>query len=168
MTPGAVEVVPSRNFSLAAIPSPKRNKLGGTRLVAILRNVSTRLMIYCMASTCLLGIHELIGDCELIWCTRVQVLPIGAFKFTMRISPPSRRPPISPRSILALLILTVLGMFLTNFCTTYWQLQLPEGLLPILGCGYLSIPGVAVLPTYCIQKRWAGYSTPGDTIFRAH
>ena len=49
--------------------------------------------------------------------------------------------------------LSVLGMFLTSFCKSYWQLFLAQGVVTGAGFGCLFMPGVASVPQYFSTKQ---------------
>ncbi|KAI9840225.1 MAG: hypothetical protein M1838_004174 [Thelocarpon superellum] len=49
--------------------------------------------------------------------------------------------------------LLVLGVFLTSFCTKYWQVFLAQGVCTGLGNGLMFTPAVTVVSTYFLKKR---------------
>ena len=121
IVPAAAEEVPSKEFSLEAIPSTKLNGVGGIKIV---RNTSTVAVVdggYSVWSLCLLCIYELTGNCVLSHYTWIQPLKwfslISAFQIQFERQFLKQTSSKSHRSILALSILTAFDMFLTDSCT---------------------------------------------------
>lgn len=54
-------------------------------------------------------------------------------------------------------VLTLLGVFTTSICKTYWQLFLAQGLVTGCGFGCLFLPGVTIVSQYFTTKR--GFAT---------
>jgi MFS family permease len=44
-------------------------------------------------------------------------------------------------------------MMMTSIATTYWQVMLAQALCVGIGCGFLFVPSVAILPTYFSTKK---------------
>lgn len=63
-------------------------------------------------------------------------------------------------------ILTVLGIFTTSVCTSYWQLVLAQGIATGLGAGCLFLPGVAILCQYFSTRKAlaTGLASVGSSI----
>ncbi len=50
-------------------------------------------------------------------------------------------------------LLTVLGIFATSVCTSYWQLVLAQEPTQGLGAGCLFLPGIAILCQYLSSRK---------------
>jgi MFS family permease len=63
-------------------------------------------------------------------------------------------------------LLTILGMFMTSLCTTYWQVFLAQAVTTGLGSGYLYVPAPTIVSQY-IHARTAlamGASSAGSAL----
>jgi len=49
--------------------------------------------------------------------------------------------------------LVVFGMMMTSIATTYWQIMLAQALCVGIGCGFLFVPSVAIMPTYFSTRK---------------
>jgi MFS family permease len=65
----------------------------------------------------------------------------------------------------------LLGIFMTSFCRTFWQLFLAQGLCQGLGNGLVFCPTISLVSTYFVRKRSlviaivAGGSATGGVVF---
>ncbi len=44
-------------------------------------------------------------------------------------------------------------MMMTSLCTRYWQIVLSQGVLVGLGCGFLFVPSIAIIPYYFSTRK---------------
>ncbi len=47
----------------------------------------------------------------------------------------------------------VFGMMMTSLCTRYWQILLSQGVIVGLGCGFLFVPAIAIIPYYFSTRK---------------
>lgn len=47
----------------------------------------------------------------------------------------------------------VFGMMMTSLCTRYWQIVLSQGVVVGLGCGFLFVPSIAIIPYYFSTRK---------------
>ena len=47
----------------------------------------------------------------------------------------------------------VFGMMMTSLCTKYWQIVLSQGVVVGLGCGFLFVPSIAIIPYYFSTRK---------------